>query len=359
MQIELRKVRIQDIFNGYTDNDENGVTAYGGILDVRPPYQREFIYDDKQREAVINTVFNGYPLNVMYWGRNGDGYEIIDGQQRTMSICQYVNGDFSYGLRYFHNLTDDEKERMLDYELQIYICDGTTSEKLRWFETINIAGAELTKQELRNAVFSGTWLTDAKKYFSKNNCPAYRLAKDYIQGSTIRQDYLETALRWASKGDINDYMGKHADDGSAIALWNYFSNVINWVRALFLTYRKEMRGVEWGPLYDKYHERDINPMEMEKEVGRLMADSDVQKKKGIYEYVFDGDVRHLQIRLFDGNTKREVYERQGGICPICGEHFAIEEMEGDHIVPWSKGGHTSIDNCQMLCVKCNREKSGK
>ena len=359
MQIELRKVRIQDIFNGYTDNDENGVFAYGGTLNVRPPYQREFIYNDKQREAVIDTVTKGFPLNVMYWGTTPDGYEIIDGQQRTMSICQYLNGDFSYKYRYFHNLTKEEQQQILDYELQVYVCDGDTKEKLDWFETINIAGEELTKQELRNAVFSGSWLTDAKRYFSKTNGPAYRLAKDYMSGDVKRQAFLETALRWVSKGNIDDYMGKHANDNSAIQLWNYFSNVINWAKATFPTIRKPMKQVEWGDLYDKYGDKDLDPKALEEEVSRLMADSDVQSKKGIYGYVLGGDERLLSIRLFDDNTKVEAYERQKGECAICHRHFEIGQMEADHITPWSKGGHTTPDNCQMLCMECNRRKSDK
>ena len=360
MQIELHKITVRDLTNGYVDNAEKGVCAFGGKLDVRPPYQREFVYKDKQRDAVIDTLTQGFPLNVMYWATREDGtYEIIDGQQRTISICQYVNGDFAFDMRYFHNLQPDEKKKILDYELQVYICSGTDSEKLKWFKTINIAGEELTEQELRNAVYAGSWVSDAKRYFSKNGAPAAKIGSDYLSGSAIRQEYLETAISWISKGNIEVYMGNHQHDPNAIALWNYFNSVINWVKAIFPKYRKEMKGVEWGRLYELYNSRTWDAAELETEVARLMADSDVKKKKGIYSYVFDHDEHHLDIRAFDDNTKREVYERQKGVCKICGKVFKIEEMEADHITPWRDGGRTIADNCQMLCRECNRRKSGK
>ena len=360
MLIDLHKIKVKDLTKGYVDNAEKGVFAYDGKLDVRPPYQREFVYDEKKRNAVIDTLRQGFPLNVMYWAVREDGtFEIIDGQQRTISICQFVNGEFAFDMRYFHNLEKDEKEQILNYELQIYICSGTDSEKLKWFKTINIAGEKLTDQELRNAVYAGSWVSDAKRYFSKTGAPAAKIGSDYLNGSAIRQEYLETAISWISKGNIEIYMGNHQHDPNAIALWNHFNSVINWVKAIFPKYRKEMKGVEWGDLYEKYGTGVWDAIEMEKEVARLMADSDVKKKKGIYWYVFDHDEHHLDIRAFDDNTKREVYEKQKGICKKCGKIFKIEEMEADHITPWSKGGHTVADNCQMLCRECNRRKSGK
>ncbi|MEE0996024.1 MAG: DUF262 domain-containing protein [Paludibacteraceae bacterium] len=359
MEIKLQKITVRELTAGYQDNEENGVVAYGGKLDVRPPYQREFVYKEKQREAVIDTLTQGFPLNVMYWAVRSDGtFEIIDGQQRTISICQYVNGDFAFNFKYFHNLQKDEKEQILDYELNVYICSGTDSEKLKWFKTINIAGEKLTEQELRNAVYSGSWVADAKRYFSKNNCAAYGLASKYINGSPIRQDYLETAIDWISKGNIEVYMGNHQHDPTAIELWNYFSGVINWVKATFSKYRKEMKGVAWGPLYDKFGKSPLNPKELEEKVSKLMMDSDVQKKSGIYAYVLDGDERHLGIRLFDENTKREIYEKQQGVCPLCKKKFDIVQMEADHITPWKEGGRTVAENCQMLCRECNRRKGG-
>lgn len=287
MEIKLQKITVRELTAGYQDNEENGVVAYGGKLDVRPPYQREFVYKENQRNAVIDTLTQNFPLNVMYWAVRSDGtFEIIDGQQRTISICQYVNGDFAFNFKYFHNLQKDEKDQILDYELNVYICSGTDSEKLKWFKTINIAGEKLTEQELRNAVYSGSWVADAKRYFSKNNCAAYGLASKYINGSPIRQDYLETAIDWISKGNIEVYMGNHQHDPTAIELWNYFSGVINWVKATFSKYRKEMKGVAWGPLYDKFGKSPLNPKELEEKVSKLMMDSDVQKKSGIYAYVF-------------------------------------------------------------------------
>ena len=363
MKIEMHEIPIRDIFNGYLDSAENGVVAYAGELNVRPAFQREFVYKDKQRDEVINTVKKNFPLNVMYWvkGDNG-GYELLDGQQRTISICQYVNGDYSLNFQFFHNLTHEEQQQILDYKLMIYICEGTDKEKLDWFKIINIAGEKLTNQELRNAIYTGTWLTEAKKYFSKTSCPAYQIASKYLKGSAIRQDYLETVLRWiAAKEDteIELYMAKHQHDPNASELWLYFNNVITWVKTYFPKYRKEMQGVEWGLLYNKHAGKPLDAAALETEVAKLMADSDVTKKAGIYNYVLDRDERNLSIRAFDARMKREAYEKQNGICIHCQQHFELEEMEADHITPWHLGGATIASNCQMLCKDCNRRKSGK
>lgn len=363
MKIELQKLTIRDISNGYVDKEDEGVKAYGGQLDIRPPYQREFIYKEKERDAVITTIKNNFPLNVMYWAKRDDGtYEIIDGQQRTISFCQYVNGDFAYEFKYFHNLTDVEKNEILDYELMIYICDGTDKEKLDWFRVINIAGEKLTDQELRNAVYSGTFVSDAKRYFSKNNCPAYKLGKDYMAGTPIRQDYLEKTIEWiaaANKMGIEQYMALHQHDHNANHLWMYFNSVITWVKTTFPKYRKEMKGVRWGLLYNTFKDKSFDTIELENEIKRLMSDDDVTNKKGIYTYVLTREEKYLNIRAFTETQKRSVYEQQLGICPICGDHFEFEQMEGDHIVPWHKGGKTLIENLQMLCIPCNRLKSGK
>ena len=360
MKIELHKITVRELTEGYVDNQEAGVQAYGGKLDVRPPFQREFVYNDKERDAVIDTITQDFPLNVMYWSVRNDGtFEIIDGQQRTISICQYVNGDFAHLFRYFGNLTADEQKQILDYELFIYLCTGSDTEKLKWFKTINIAGKKLTNQELLNAVYASPWLSDAKRYFSKSNCGAYLMGNKYLTGSPIQQDYLETVLDWISNGQIEQYMATHSiKDKDASELWLYFQQVINWVQAKF-RYRSVMKGVDWGAMYNKYHDEHIDLDEMEMRVAALIQDSDVGNQKGIYWYVFDGDERHLQIRAFDGNTRRRQYEKQEGICPICGKHFEIEQMEADHIMPWSQGGHTTPDNCQMLCRDCNRRKSNK
>ncbi|MDR3301687.1 MAG: DUF262 domain-containing protein [Spirochaetaceae bacterium] len=356
MTIELHEILIKDLVKGYVDNDEEGVYGYGGKLNIRPKYQREFIYKDKQRDAVIDSVRQNFPLNVMYWMRKGGCYEILDGQQRTVSICQYVSNRYSINDFYWHNLTDDQQEQILNYKLMVYFCEGTDSEILKWFEIINFAGETLTKQELRNAIYTGTWLTDAKHIFSKTNCVAYLLAKDYINGSPLRQDFLETALYWISAGKIEAYMSKNQHEPNANELWLYFQNVINWVKVIFCEYRKEMKGIAWGELYNAFGKEKFNSSEMEKEIKRLMMDDDVTKKSGIYPYLLTKDEKYLNIRAFTDSQKRAVYEKQNGICPQCKEHFVINEMEGDHITPWSEGGKTQADNLQMLCKNCNRRK---
>lgn len=365
MKIKLEEHTIREVFDGYKDSSENGVVAYGGKLNVRPAYQREFVYKNKQRDAVIETIFKGFPLNVIYWvvDEDGQNYEVLDGQQRTISICQYCNGDFSINDRTFNNLTKTEQDQILDYKLMIYICEGNDKEKLDWFRTINIAGEKLTEQELRNITYTGPWLTDAKKYFSKTGCAAYGLASKLLNGETIRQIYLETVLSWISDRDgitIEGYMSKHQHDKNASELWLYFQSVINWVNVNFSHYRKEMKGIEWGILYNKYKNTSLDADELEKEISYLMSDDDVTSKKGIYEYVLDKDEKHLNIRAFTQSQKRTQYEKQNGICPICKLHFSdISMMEGDHITPWSQGGKTELSNLQMLCKDCNRRKSNK
>jgi hypothetical protein len=360
MKIELKEISIRELADGYEDNNEDGVVGYGGLLDIRPPYQREFIYKGKQKEAVIDTINKDFPLNVMYWAvREGGGYEVIDGQQRTISICQYVNGDFAHLFRYFHNLQSDEKEKILDYKLMVYLCDGTDSEKLDWFRTINIAGEKLTEQELRNAVYSGSWVSDAKRYFSKTGCAASGLGSDYMIGSPIRQDYLETTIYWISKGNIEVYMSNHQNEPNANELWLYYQSVINWVKTIFPKHRKEMKGIDWGLLYNDYKNSKFDSKKLEVEVSKLMMDDDITNKRGIYEYLLTGKEKHLNIRAFTENQKRETYERQKGVCVVCKEHFELNEMEADHITPWHEGGKTNSENCQMLCKEDNRRKSGK
>jgi hypothetical protein len=356
MKIELHEIAVRDLVKGYVDNQEEGIFGYDGKLNIRPKYQREFVYKDNKRDAVIDTVRKNFPLNVMYWVKNGDSYEVLDGQQRTISICQYVNGDYGINDIAWYNLTDDEKEQILNYRLMIYFCEGTDSEKLAWFRLINIAGEELTEQELRNAVYTGTWLTDAKRYFSKTGCAAYQIAKGYVNGSPIRQDILETAIAWISGGKIEAYMSKNQHEPNANELWLYFQNVINWIQVIFPNYRKEMKGIAWGDLYNQFGKNNYDSAELEKKICALMMDDDVTKKSGIYHYLLTNDEKHLNIRAFTESQKRAAYERQRGICPVCKEHFEIADMEGDHITPWSEGGKTSPENLQMLCKECNRRK---
>jgi hypothetical protein len=359
MTIDLHKIPIRELVKGYVNSDEEGVKGYDGKLDIRPKYQREFVYKDVQRDAVINTVRQNFPLNVMYWVKNSeDAFEVLDGQQRTISICEYVKNNFPIEYKMFKTLTNDEQEQILNYELMVYFCEGPDSEKLKWFKVVNIAGAVLTKQELRNAVYTGAWLSDAKAYFSKTGCPAYTIAINYVDGRPIRQECLETAIDWISNGNIEKYMSEHQHDPDALPLWSYFQSVITWVSGKFCNYRKEMKGIDWGNLYHIFKDKTLDPAELEKEIARLMKDDDVTNKKGIYAYVLDGEERHLNIRAFTDNMKREAYEQQNGNCKNCGKHFKYEAMEGDHLDPWHSGGKTNAANCQMLCKECNRRKSG-
>ena len=297
----------------------------------------------------------------MYWVQSYDGnFELLDGQQRTISVCQYVNGDFSIDHMAFDNLTKAEQQHILDYLLMIYICEGTDKEKLDWFKIINIAGEQLTAQELRNAIYTGEWLTEAKKYFSKTSCPAYAIASEYLNGSPIRQNYLETAIRWIAARDgreIEDYMSQHQHDTNCNEIWLYFQTVINWAKAIFPNYRKEMKGLEWGVFYNKYSAGNYDPKQLEIRIAELMEDEDVSKNSGVYEYLLGNDEKHLSIRAFSLKMARAAYERQKGICLKCKKHFSINDMQADHITPWSKGGKTITENCQMLCIDCNRLKS--
>jgi hypothetical protein len=359
MKIELKEITVRELAEGYEDNAEDGVVGFGGKLDIRPPYQREFIYKDKQRDAVITTLTKEFPLNVMYWSVREDGdFEVIDGQQRTISVCQYVNGDFAYMFRYFHNLQHNEKQQILDYKLMIYLCSGTDSEKLEWFKTINIAGEKLTDQELRNAVYAGSWVSDAKRYFSKNGCAAHGIGSDYLTGSAIRQEYLETALKWISDGNVEVYMSNHQHDPNASALWIYFQSVITWVSTTFTKKRKFMKGVDWGFLYNKFKDEKYDTKTIEEETVKLILDDDVNKS-GIYPYILTRDEKYLSIRAFTDAMKHKACEKQKGKCKVCGKIFEISAMEADHITPWHEGGKTIEENCQLLCKDDNRRKSGR
>ncbi len=360
MQIELNEIPVSEIVKEYKDDGEGGVVGFGGKLDIRPKYQREFIYNGKQRDAVVDTITRNFPLNVMYWAvRDDGGYEIIDGQQRTVSIAQYVAGDFSFDGLYFHNLPIDKKKLILDYELMIYMCSGTDSDKLEWFKIINIAGEELSNQELRNAVFAGSWVTDAKRYFSRSGCVAHQIGKDYLKGKSIRQDYLETAIKWISKNQIEDYMGKHQPELSAEPLWDYFQSVINWIQNTFETYRDPMKGVDWGTLYNSYKDKKLDPGKIEEETAKLIQDEDVTNHSGIYPYILTRKEKHLNIRAFPEPVQRRVYEKQSRKCSICKKEFEFSELEADHIIPWARGGKTIEENCQMLCIEDHQKKSAK
>ncbi|MCR5367525.1 DUF262 domain-containing protein [Eubacterium sp.] len=407
MSINLTQIKLRDLFDGYVNSDEDGVVGYHGRLDIRPKYQREFIYGDKEQIAVIETIKQGFPLNTMYWAvardENGDKildesgnetYELMDGQQRTISACEFLANHIVVNFQKFFNIqksTPDIADKILDYELQVYICDGTVSDKLAWFKTINIAGKPLTEQELLNAQYIGEWLTKAKEYFSKSNCNAAELmvirgkkAADYLSGSPIRQDYLSTILQWiadnqgltprSDKGDT--YMANHQGDDTATELKNYYVSVMEWIGSKFKVYRKEMKGLPWGYWYNKVQRGECkgkiiekNADEIENEIKRLIDDDDVGTVKGIYEYIVTGEEKYLSLRQFDDKIKRKVYEDQHHKCPYCDKvidghtyangktEYDYNEMEGDHIVPWSQGGKTEESNCQMLCKWHNGHKS--
>ena len=364
MKIALEKITVRDLVEDYHDDGEGGVRGYGGKLDIRPPFQREFVYKDKQRDAVVETINQGFPLNVMYWAvRQDETYEVIDGQQRTIAAAQYVEGDYSLDGRYFHNLQDDEQEQILNYPLQVYVCEGSASEKLDWFRIINIAGERLTGQELRNAVYAGPWVSDAKRHFSRKGaaCPAYAIGSRFVNGRAERQEYLETAIRWImDKGQtVEEYTAAHQHDKTATALWSHFQSVINRVESVFPNYRGTMKGVDWGGLYGRLKDESLDPEGLEAEIVRLMIDDDVTKKPGIYPYLLTGEEKHLNIRAFSAAMKQKAFEIQNGICGSCEKEFEMSDMEADHITPWSEDGKTIEQNCQMLCKHCNRTKSNK
>lgn len=368
MKIALKNIKVRQVVDGYDDRGENGVVGYGGTLNIRPAFQREFIYKEKQRNEVINTVRRSFPLNTMYWAVAGNGFELMDGQQRTVSICQYVNGDFSVEIdgspRFFNNLTAEKQKQILDYELSVYVCEGTENEKLDWFKTINIAGEKLSDQELRNAIYTGPWLADAKRWFSKTGAPAVQDGRDkLVNGSPIRQEILEAALDWHSGGKMESYMSAHQHDKDAQELWQYWQAVFDWVKRVFPNQdsarAKLMKGLKWGEFYNKHKNDKLNAAELERRIVELIDDDEVDSKKGIYEYLLTGNERTLSLRAFDEKTKQKTYAKQKGICPVCKKKFEIDDMEADHIIPWSKDGKTIPANCRMLCKMDNRVKSGK
>ena len=386
MKIDEMKLKISDLIEGYSENDATShVVAWGGKLDVRPEYQREFIYPDDKRDAVINTILNGFPLNIMYFVDREDGtYEVLDGQQRIISICRYrTNHAISvkipvatggYNPLNYPNLPDEgekfSKEAFNDYELTVYICHGTAQEKIDWFQVINIGCETLTNQEILNAMFHGKWLTDAKSVFSRRGCAANKFYGKYMDGDYIRQKYLETVFKWAAdaegitdKDAIKLYMQKYRNMDDANDLWKYFENIFKWVQKNFgKNFDKSMKGVPWGLLYNRHKDDNLDPTYLQKRMKELLADrKEVGKPSGIYQYLLEGETleaqKYLNLRKFDDTDMQIRYNEQGGKCAMCGESFNIKEMQGDHRIPWSKGGKTEYDNLDMLCKQCNWIKS--
>ncbi len=371
MKIVHKPVTIRALVEGYSDNGDDGVVGYGGKLDIRPPYQRAFIYNDQRKTSVINSVLKGYPLNAMYWAqKQGGGYEVLDGQQRTVSICQYrqPNG-FSVPYKgnptYYDRLPGRTIESILDYELNVYICDADDEDKLDWFKIINLAGLELTNQELLNAIYHGEWLTAAKKYFSRKNYGADQRASQYMKGRVDRQEFLEVAIKWAcfpANTDIACYMSdSRKNKTDATELIKYFEDVVEWVEFIFTVKRpKIMQGVNWGKLYAEHKGDVLDAADIERQIQNIMADNCIEKKtSGIYPYILTREKKYLTIRGFPDHMKEVAYNKQNGKCARCKKPFEPREMHGDHIRPWSKDGETNQANCQLLCGTCNGIKSDK
>lgn len=370
---ELKPKTIRELAEGFDEDVETGkVVAFGGKLDVRPAFQREFIYGPKERQDVIETIKNNAPLGEMYWFKTTHGFELVEGQQRTISICQFVKGDFAVNwdnnLMKFSSLPKDVKERILNYQLQVYEVIGNESDKLHWFRVINHPKKTLTPQELRNSAYTGSWLSAAKKDFS--NPKGFAANKDgkyfpLTGGDAKRQDILEIALTWIAGEDddaIEQYMADHQHDEDASELVDYFNKVTDWVYSIIGDDDNPSRiqlGKKWGALYRKYHDTfNVNREEIDAMIDKLCRDDEVNEKpKGFYPFIISNDIRNLFQRQFSKAMREKKYREQGGVCPMCGKHFTIKGMEADHIKPWRDGGKTVYENLQMLCQECNNRKS--
>lgn len=387
METKLRTdITIGQVCEGFYYNDFEGKGLYGlnGKLTIQPEYQRNYIYKDNGKDvAVIDSVLKGYPLGLIYFNRTKDGQlEVLDGQQRITSLGRFRTGKLqivdSDGYPWdYGSLTDEEKKRFDNTPLTIYICEGDEKEIKKWFKIINIQGVPLNEQELLNALYSGSFVTALKKEYSNSQNSHLQIWSHYIRGDVKRQDILATALKWVSKGHVEDYMSKHRGDKDIMETKTYFETVIGWASSVFVTLYPQQCGLEWGELYEKYHEQAFDPKKVDEEVERLMGDFFVKDKKGIFEYVLGGcqDNSLLNIRCFDEPVKRAVYKRQtdeakvNGVsnCPYCAQlegaaHTKIwkfNEMDADHVTAWSKGGATDAANCQMLCKTHNRSKGNR
>lgn len=377
---------VADICDGFVYNEleAKGLFGMGGRLTIQPEYQRNYIYADGKRDvAVIDSVLKGYPLGVFYFNRTADGrLEVLDGQQRITSLGRFFNGKLDIkdenGLpQSIGSIAVEKRNKFLATKLLIYECEGSESEIKEWFRTINIAGVPLNAQELLNAVYSGPFVTAAKEVFSNTQNAKMQMWQAYISGTANRQDILATALEWVSRGHTEEYMKDHRFDGDISELITYFNSVIDWVRTVFPLVENEMRGLPWGELYEKYHHTPYSPTHIKERVYALYSDPYVKNRRGIYEFLLGGeiDTKLLDIRIFDEATKRAVYARQTQAakengksnCPFCAighdanahKIWKQSEMDADHVTAWSKGGATSIENCQMLCKHHNRAKGNR
>ncbi len=387
MKTTLRTdITIRDICDGFVYNEYEGRGLFGlsGKLTIQPEYQRNYIYAQENRESgVIDSVIKGYPLGLIYFNKVADDkFEVLDGQQRITSIGRYITNKFPIkdqnGMeQYFDGLNQHIQNQILDTRLLIYECAGTETEIKEWFKIINIKGIPLNDQELLNAVYSGPFVTLAKEEFSNSQNANIQKWSAYVSGTVNRQDYLKTALEWVSNNNISDYMSAHRNDDNITELKQYFSAVIDWVSSVFPNIEPEMRGLEWGRLYEKYHRQAYDPKIIESKIKELYADPYVKNHKGIFEYVLGGcvDTKLLDVRVFDEATKRAVYAKQTqraeeshtSNCPLCAlghdannsKIWKLSDMDADHVTAWSKGGATDIKNCQMLCKSHNRAKGNK
>ena len=377
---------IKDICEGfvYNEYEGKGLFGLGGKLVIQPEYQRNYIYADGKKDvAVIESIIKGYPIGLIYFTKvSDDKYEILDGQQRITSIGRFITKKFPIigddGVpHYFNGLASDLQQKIYDTKLTIYECSGTESEIKAWFKTINIAGVPLNEQELSNAIHSGPFVTLAKAEFSNSQNANIQKWSAYISGDVKRQDYLHTALKWVSHNNIDAYMSSHRYDTNINELKTYFNTVIDWVSSVFIDVESEMRGLEWGELYEKYHSKAYNPSDVHDLIDKLYSDLFVHNRKGIFEYILGGcvDTKLLEIRVFDEVTKQTVYRKQTAEansnhksnCPLCAigndlnknRIYKLNEMDADHVTAWSKGGSTDIKNCQMLCKTHNRAKGNK
>lgn len=378
---------VGDICEGfiYDRNEDKGLFGLDGKLIIQPEYQRNYIYGDGKKDvAVIQSLLKGYPLGLIYFVKNADGmYEVLDGQQRITSFARFVKHTWPFAvewkgrIRYMDSLDQDDQDRIRNAHLTIYVCEGEPSEIQEWFETINIAGVPLVKQELRNASFHGLFVTSARSVFSNTGNANMNRWKTYIKGDPKRQAILEAALDWVSDGNIDEYMAAHRYDTNIDELKNHFDTVIDWIDSIFEYTGSEVCGLEWGRLYRQYHTTAYSKTEITEKVNRLLADSQVTNSKGVFEYILGGeqDCSLLNIRVFDDRTKKAVYERQTTAatrrnksnCPLCAAGrdsnmrriYKLSEMEADHVTAWSRGGSTTAANCQMLCKTHNRAKGNR
>lgn len=378
---------VGDVCEGFVfdRNEGKGLFGLDGQLIIQPEYQRNYIYGDGKRDvAVVESLLKGYPLGLIYFVRNADGmYEVLDGQRRITSFARYVNKSWPFAVeldgkpRYFDSLDADQQKLIVDAPLTVYVCEGEPSEIQAWFETINIAGVPLVKQELRNAAYHGPFVTKAREVFSDTGNSNMNRWQTYVSGDPKRQAILETALEWVSDGNIDDYMAQHRYDADIDELKNHFDTVIDWVDSVFEYTGSEMCGREWGRLYREYHKNAYSKDKVAERVNALLDDSQVTDKKGIFEYVLgeEKDSRLLNVRVFDKKTIKAVYRKQTAEakvqdvsnCPLCAighdanakRIYKESEMDADHVTAWSKGGATDEANCQMLCKTHNRAKGNR